>query len=191
MRRALFLPTAFALGVLAGCMAGGMPAPAAPPGPPAPSGRAAASTTLPSPLIIDRTDLRIGTTVTFTHLPTISELHDLRVLPGLAHIVLALDTWPGGYTPAIGALNTSPEEPDLIIVVAGYPPTRAAAEAWNYLTGRVRLLIVVDAPPPSSTVINDLNAMRYLERVIARMDNPSRSGFELLQRPLSFLKVMD
>ena len=32
--------------------------------------------------------------------------------------------------------------------------------------------------------------MRYLERVIAQMDEPSRIGFDRLQRPLSFRKVV-
>jgi hypothetical protein len=32
--------------------------------------------------------------------------------------------------------------------------------------------------------------MRNLERVIAEMDQPSRAGFERLQRPLSFRKVV-
>jgi hypothetical protein len=32
--------------------------------------------------------------------------------------------------------------------------------------------------------------MRNLERVIAEMDEPSRAGFERLQRPLSFRKVV-
>ena len=40
-------------------------------------------------------------------------------------------------------------------------------------------------------VVQDLNAMRSLERVIAEMELPSRSGFERLQRPLSFLRRYD
>ena len=52
-------------------------------------------------------------------------------------------------------------------------------------------MVVVPGPPPNSTVANDLNAMRYLERVVAQMDEPSRSGFERLQRPLSFRRIME
>jgi hypothetical protein len=33
--------------------------------------------------------------------------------------------------------------------------------------------------------------MRALDRVIAEMNEPSRYGFERLQRPLSFRKVMN
>jgi hypothetical protein len=40
-------------------------------------------------------------------------------------------------------------------------------------------------------VIDDLNLMRGLERVIAEMDDPQRGGFERLQRPLSFRKVIE
>jgi len=76
-------------------------------------------------------------------------------------------------------------------VLPGYPPSREAAEAWNYVNARLRLVVVVPGPPPNSTVANDLNAMRYLERVVAQMDEPSRSGFERLQRPLSFRRIME
>jgi len=39
--------------------------------------------------------------------------------------------------------------------------------------------------------IANLNEMRSLERVIAQMDTPSRQGFERLQRPLSFRKLVE
>jgi hypothetical protein len=38
--------------------------------------------------------------------------------------------------------------------------------------------------------VANLNELRALERVIAEMDQPSRSGFERLQRPLSFRKIV-
>jgi len=38
--------------------------------------------------------------------------------------------------------------------------------------------------------VADLNGMRGLERVIAEIDDPSRAGFERLQRPLGFRRVM-
>ena len=82
------------------------------------------------------------------------------------------------------------ESPDVIVVLPGYPPNRAAAQAWNYVGARLRIVAVVPGAPASSTIIGDLNTMRGLERVIAQMDEPSRSGFERLQRPLSFRKVM-
>jgi len=143
-----------------------------------------------APLLIDRTDLRLGTTVQFDRIPTASELHDLTLLPGLAHIVLSLPAWPAEYAP-LDVLNQAPEEADVVVVLPGYPPNRAAAEVWNYLRANLRIVVIVAGPPPSNTVVSDLNAMRRLERVIAQMDEPSRSGFERLQRPLSFRKLME
>ena len=143
-----------------------------------------------TPLILDRTDLRIGTTVSFSRMPSEGEMHDLQQVPALQHVVLALPAWPSEYAP-LEVLNRLPEEADAIIVLRGYPPTRASAEAWNYVRTRLRIVLLVPGPPPNVGVIVDLNAMRGLERVIAEMDEPSRAGFERLQRPLSFLKVMD
>ena len=185
----------FAAGVLAGCMAGGAPIPAQ--GPPGTDTGSAAraergdlARTLAHPLVIDRTDLRIGTTVHFDRIPNVGELHDLTLLPGLAHVVLSLPAWPEDYAP-LESLNQMPEGPDLVVVLPDYPPSRAAAEAWNAIGVRQRIVVVVQGPPPTERVILDLNEMRGLERVIAQMDQPSRSGFERLQRPLSFRKLMD
>jgi hypothetical protein len=180
-----------AAGVLAGCMAGG-------PSLNAGSQDVAASKTngpsaaslLGVPLLIDRTDLRIGTTVQFTRAPTVGELHDLTLLPGLAHIVLTFPTWPTDFAP-LQPLDRVPRGADVIVVLGGYPPNRAAVEAWSYIGAPLRIVVVVDGPPPSAAVAEDLNSMRSLERVIAQMDEPSRSGFEHLQRPLSFRKLID
>ena len=79
----------------------------------------------------------------------------------------------------------------MIVVLPGYPPNRMAAHVWNYVGARLRIVVVVPDAPPSLAVIGDLNTMRGLERVIAQMDEPSRSGFEQLQRPLSFRKIVD
>ena len=76
--------TLFAAGALAGCMASGPPAPAqTPPAPPAPPAAGASSAPggavlLGTPLLLDRTDLRLGTTVQLAHVPSVSELHDLQ-----------------------------------------------------------------------------------------------------------------
>jgi len=145
---------------------------------------------LGTPLLIDRTDLRIGTTVHFSRVPTASELHDTAQIPGLAHLVLSLPYWPADPEP-LQALEQTPEQSDVIVVLPGYPPNRAAAQIWNYLSVRLRIITVVSGPPPSLAVIEDLNTLRGLERVIAQMDEPSRAGFERLQRPLSFRKVVD
>jgi hypothetical protein len=40
-------------------------------------------------------------------------------------------------------------------------------------------------------VVQDLNTLAALERVIAEIDPPDRRGFELLQRPLSFRVVRE
>lgn len=189
--------TVFVAGALAGCMAAGPPIGAqSPPGEPrSPLGspfsdRRMGVNDLGTPLLIDRTDLSIGTTVQFNRLPTASELHDAAQTPGLAHIVLSLSYWPADLE-ALQALNLTPQEADVIVVLPGYPPNRAAAQVWNYVSARLRIVAVVPGAPPSSAIIGDLNTMRGLERVIAQMDEPSRSGFERLQRPLSFRKVVE
>lgn len=173
----------FAAGLLLGCMAGSQPLPAQSPG----SGPA--TTSYGVPLILDRTDTRLGTAVHFSRIPDVAELHDLEQVLGLAHVVVALESWPSSYQ-QIQPLERVPYESDVVVIVRGYPPSREAAEAWNLLNARVRIVALVDGPPETPAVLSDLNAMRGLERLIAQMDQPSRSGFERLQRPLSFRKVM-
>ena len=89
------------------------------------------------------------------------------------------------------ALNQAPEGVDVIVVLPGYPPSRAATDAWSYVQAQLRVVLVVPGPPPSVHTIEDLNAMPGLERVIAQMAEPSRSGFQRLQRPLSFRKLIE
>jgi hypothetical protein len=193
--RPLKLATMFGAGVLAGCMAAG-PATVAQSPAPAPSGpvgspfadRKDLAATLETPLLLDRTDLRIGTTAQFSRVPTASDLNDISRLPALAHVVISLPAWPVDYS-ALEPLNQVNREADVIIVLPGFPPSRAAVEGWNYLTARMRIVVVVGESPPSGAVVDDLNSMRGLERVIVQMDQPSRAGFERLQRPLSFRKV--
>ena len=191
------LAVMFMAGLIAGCMAGG-PATTARTIPAAGSGplgspfaeRHDFAATLATPLIIDRTDVSLGTTVQFDRIPTSADLNNLLNLPALTHVVVSLPGWPADFDP-LQALGKLPEGCDLIVVLPGYPPSRAAAEAWNYVNARLRLVVVVSGTPPSATVLNDLNTMRYLERVIAQMDEPSRTGFDRLQRPLSFRKVVE
>jgi hypothetical protein len=142
------------------------------------------------PLLIDRTDMRIGTTVQFRHVPTPSELHDLTLLPGISRVVLTFDTWPHEYAP-IKVLDEAPEGVEVVAVLRGWPPGRAQVDAWNYLRVPLRAIVLVPGPPESVDQVQALNEMRGLERVIAQMDEPSRRGFERLQRPLSFRKVID
>lgn len=188
----------FIAGALVGCMAAGPPIAAQSPAPTDPGGRADSPFSdrrmgvdaIGTPLILDRTDLRIGTTVQFSRLPTATEVHDATQLPGLARIVLSLPYWPVDLEP-LQALDLVPPEAQVVVVLPGYPPNRAAAAAWNYVNASLRIVVVVPDAPPSLAVVGDLNAMRGLERVIAQMDVPSRSGFERLQRPLSFRKIVE
>ena len=143
-----------------------------------------------APLILDRTDLRFGTTVHMSRIPSRQELYDLHVHAGLAHVVITLAQWPTAYA-NLQELDQVPEESDLIVILPGYPPSQQAADAWNLLSSRVRIVVVVNELPPSNAVIDDLNKMRGLERVIAQIDDPRRTGFERLQRPLSFRMVVD
>jgi hypothetical protein len=174
------ITAAFAAGILAGCAASGvsLDAPEAP-----------AAPRSVQPIVIDRGDLRIGTTVQFGRMPTVSEVNDLRLVYGLARVVILLPTWPEDIT-RLEPLQGLSEEAEVMVVVRGYPPSRSAAEAWNYVRG-VRLVMIVPGPPVNPGMLDALNTMSSLERVIAEMDDPSRSGFERLQRPLGFRKFVD
>lgn len=142
------------------------------------------------PLLLDTNDFGFGTSVLFARLPSIKDIGDLATLTAVQHVVVALPEWPAGYE-ALQPLGQAilPEGADLIVVLPGYPPTHAAAEAWNYLRLPLRLVLVVSGPPGNRAGIDELNRIRGLERVIADMEYPSRTGFERLQRPLSFRVV--
>jgi hypothetical protein len=191
----------FAAGLLAGCMASGTgtlahgPESPAPPPDRGPLGSPFAERggfvgTLRTPLLLDRSDLQIGTTVQFDRIPTAGEINDLSRLPSVAHVVLCLADWPEDLEP-LQPLAQFPPGTDIVVILPGWPPSRAAAQAWSYVSVPLRLIVVVPGPPPSSGVVTDLNGMRSLERVIAQMDEPSRLGFERLQRPLSFRKIVE
>ena len=191
--RAWVIGVTFAAGALLGCAAGSVP-PAAE-GPSSPLGSPFSDQrmgfgSVSYPLLLDRTDFRLGTTVQFKRIPTLTELHDVTNVLALQHVLITLPSWPAEYAP-LDVLNQMPPESDVIVVLHGYPPSHMATEAWNLVQARLRIVVVVADPPPSTSVIADLNAMRSLERVIAQMDEPSRSGFERLQRPLSFRKVVE
>jgi hypothetical protein len=182
----------FAAGALLGCAASAPPPAAEPPpqlGSPF-SDKRMGFASIDYPLLLDRTDFRLGTTVQFKRIPTLTELHDLTNVPALQHVLITLPTWPLQYAP-LDILNQIPTETDVIVVLPGYPPSRAAAEAWNLVQAHLRIVVVVPGEPPGATVIADLNTMRGLERVVAQMDEPNRYGFERLQRPLSFRKLVE
>lgn len=155
--------------------------------PPAPAAAAPARPCPQVPLLLDTADFGFGSSVVFDRLPDVRDVHDLGLVSAVQHVVLALPEWPNGYEALQPLAQTLlPEGADLIVILPGYPPTHAAAEAWNYLRQPMRIVLVVDGPPGSRAAIDELNRIRGLERVIASMEHPSRSGFERLQRPLSF-----
>ena len=186
--------TSLAVLALAGCVAAGPPSSDAPPGSSPlgnPFGDARVGGLSRSwPLVLDRTDVGLGTTVHFNRLPTAGELHDLDAVTAVRSVVIALPAWPTDPGPLEALAQLHPEV-TATVILPGYPPSRAAAEVWNLIPARLRIVALVDGPPPNATVVADLNEMRGLERVIAQMDTPSRYGFERLQRPLSFRKVVE
>ena len=193
--RAWTIGITFAAGALLGCAAGSIPPAAEQPPPSSPLGSPFSDQrmgfgAIAYPLLLDRTDFRLGTTVQFRRMPTLSELHDLTNVTALQHVLITLPGWPREYAP-LDVLNQIDPQSDLIVVLPGYPPSREAADAWNLVNARLRLVVVVTEAPPTPHVVADLNNMRALERVIAQMDEPRRTGFERLQRPLSFRKLME
>jgi hypothetical protein len=184
-----------ALGALAGCAGTAQPpATQAPPEAHSPIGSPFGDTAhgmpgLGVPLVLDPTDMRLGTTVQFSRVPDRAELQDLNNELNVVHVILALDRWPAEYA-NLQELDRLPPDCDLIVILPGYPPSRAAAQAWNMISIPTRIVVLVNQPPPSHLAITDLNEMRGLERVVAMIDPPSRSGFESLQRPVNFRRVM-
>jgi hypothetical protein len=179
-------------GALAGCMAGApLPhAQTADTHPPSSTGTTAAFRPAANVILLDRSDLAFGTSVEFHHLPEASELQDAGEQLALRHVVVALNAWPQGNL-ELPRFTFLPPEADAIVILPGYPPERASLDAWKGIAGRVRLVLVVDGPPADPGTLDDLNLMRNLERVVARMERPSRAGFERLQRPLSFVKLVE
>ncbi len=189
-------PKTFASLALASALLGiaiGAPAPALASAAAGPDSAAALLAPAPAqpPLLLESADLGFGATVVFTPIPSAAEIHDLAYLESVGHVLLQLPAWPAGVdTLQPLAQMALPEGADLIVVLPGYPETRAQAAAWNLLRRPVRIIMVVDGPPVDREMIFELNALHGLERVIADMAHPSRSGFERLQRPLSFRIVM-
>jgi hypothetical protein len=142
-----------------------------------------------APLLID-SDLGFGTNVVFRHLPDAADMNDLASVDGLHEVVVALDEWPADFS-ALSPLQQAvlPADAQLVVLLPGWPPTRAALGAWNLLGQNVRLILIVPGPPADRALIDELNRVRSLERVIAQMPHPDRRGFERLQRPLSFRVV--
>jgi hypothetical protein len=204
LRRITLAAAALTLSALA-CAPGGQgPGPAAADPPPSagavaavpptarptpPTGQPDLEAALCAPILIEQ-DLGFGTHVVMRRLPDAADMDDLRVLNGLRQVVLALPEWPADYA-ALAPLQHAvlPTDVELVVLLPGWPPTRAALDAWNLLGGNLRLILVVGGPPADRALISELNRVRNLERVIAQMEYPDRSGFERLQRPLSFRVV--
>ena len=143
------------------------------------------------PLLLDPTDLGFGSSVLFSRVPDTADIEALSFYDNVRHVVVSLPEWPGDWSriAPLGQVRL-PEGADLIVVLHGYPPSRASAAAWNMLRQPLRIVMLVDGPPDDRGMILELNALRGLERVIADMAHPARTGFERLQRPLSFRVVM-
>ena len=122
-------------------------------------------------------------------LPDAGQMHDLSSERGLAHVVVTLTEWPDDVT-RLTALETVPPESDVIVILHDYPRSRADVDIWKLVNARLRVVVLVSGPPLNPLTLDWLNEMPSLERVIAEMDLSSRAGFERLQRPLSFRRVM-
>lgn len=160
--------------------------------PPAPLPREAdPDDPLCAPLLLEG-DLGFGTHVVMRRLPTVADLDELNFVTGLRQVVLALPDWPPGYA-ELRPLQQAilPPGVQLVVLLPGWPPTREALGAWNLVGGNLRLIMVVGGPPADRALITELNRVRALERVIVQTDYPSRSGFERLQRPVSFRVLRD
>jgi hypothetical protein len=152
---------------------------------------AAPAPALALPLLLDPSDLGFGSSVLFSRVPDAADIEALSFYDNVRHVVVALPEWPGDWSriAPLGQVRL-PDGADLIVVLRGYPPSRASAAAWNMLRQPLRIVMLVDGPPDDRGMILELNALRGLERVIADMAHPARTGFERLQRPLSFRVVM-
>jgi len=200
MRRITLAATAISLLALACASGGPSGGPAAAGTPPAanPAGSVPSRAQSPdpedalcAPLLIEQ-DFGFGTHVVMRRLPNAADMNDLRGVPGLRQIVVALPEWPADFAALSGLQSaTMPEDAELVVILPGWPPSRAALDAWNLLGWNLRLILVVPGPPADRALISELNRVRNLERIIAQMSHPDRSGFERLQRPLSFRMVMD
>ena len=144
-----------------------------------------------APLLIDPSDMGLGLSMIYRRVPTTADIAALAYYDNVQHLVVELAAWPQDWAD-IEPLSKVllPQGCDLIVVLPNFPPTRSQASLWNMLRQPLRIILVVDGPPVDRGLILELNSMRGLERVIATMDHPSRSGFERLQRPLSFRVLM-
>lgn len=139
-----------------------------------------------APLLID-SDLGFGSHVVMRRLPDAADLEDLRFVNGFRQLLIALPEWPATYAELKPLQqNVMPDGAEIVVLLPGWPPSREALNAWNLVGGPLRIIIVVPGPPADRALIQELNRMRALERVIVQTDHPERSGFERLQRPLSF-----
>jgi hypothetical protein len=142
----------------------------------------------PATLLLDCQGPHLGTTVQLRHIPTATELDDLKRLEGLERIIVDLVLWPDSYG-QIQSLEQAPVGVDLVAVLPGYPPSQAHVEVWNLLQTKVRVIVVAGGPLPGREGVADLNRMRGLERLVVWTQDPGAFRMERLAVPVS-LRVM-
>jgi hypothetical protein len=153
---------------------------------------AAAPAAVPAPpLFVDPSDFGFGISMVFRRIPTPADIANLAYYDNVQHLILQLPGWPedfAGIEPLTKVIL--PQGTDVIVVLPGYPASPSRVRLWNMLRVPLRIVMVVDGPPTDRGMMLELNSMHGLERVIATMERPSRSGVERLQRPLSFRVVV-
>jgi hypothetical protein len=142
-------------------------------------------------VLLDSAESMFGASIVYHRVPTTAEITALGYYDNVQHVVIELPDWPENFSDIESLGRTVlPQGADLIVVLSGYPPSRSQAGIWNLVRQPLRIVMLVDGPPVDRGMILELNAVRGLERLVVTMDHPSRSGFERLQRPLSFRVVM-
>ena len=68
------------------------------------------------PLILDRMDLSLGTSVHFDRVPNAREIHDLDGVLGLQHLVISLPGWPTDVQVIEPLTQLSPETDAIFIL---------------------------------------------------------------------------
>jgi hypothetical protein len=150
-----------------------------------------AATLAPAPLLVDPSDMGLGVSMVYRRVPNAADIAALAYYDNVQHLVLALPAWPEDFAEIEPlAKLLLPQGTDVIVILPGYPPTRSQAALWNMVRQPLRIIMAVDGPPADRGLLMEMNAMRGLERVIATMEHPARTGFERLQRPLSFRVLM-
>jgi hypothetical protein len=140
----------------------------------------------PAMVMLDCQPSLLATTVRFQRIPTVSELNDLALDNTLERVVLDLPAWPQGVAELL-PIDQAGRELPIVAVLPGYPPSAAQADAWNQLRARVRIMVLVQGTPVDRTVVQWLNTMRGLERVVVWTSDPRGARIDRLAAPVSFV----